>query len=71
MKLLLALFLAVTGFAADVAKPAFSSAKYDKDIAAFEAADKANHPPGGTHRISGTPTQRLSHKAACVFAPYQ
>ena len=56
--LLLALLLAVTGFAAD--KPAvFSSAKYDKDIAAYEAADKATPPPQGALLLSGASTLRL------------
>ncbi len=70
MKLLLALLLAVTGFAADVAKPAFSSAKYDKDIAAFEASDKANPPPQGALLLSGASTMRLWKSAARDFAPY-
>ena len=70
MKLLLALLLAVTGFAADVAKPAFSSAKYDKDIAAFETADKANPPPQGALLLSGASSLRLWKSAAQDFAPY-
>ena len=55
------LFLSV--FAAD--KPAaFSSAKYDKDIAAFEAADKANPPPQHAVLLSGASTFRRWSKAA-------
>ncbi|MEY4307021.1 MAG: hypothetical protein RJA95_389 [Verrucomicrobiota bacterium] len=67
----LALLLAVTGFAADVTKPAaFSSSKYDKDIAAFEAADKANPPPTGALLLSGASSLRLWKTAARDFAPY-
>jgi hypothetical protein len=67
MRLLLAFLLAVTGFAAD--KPAFSSAKYDKDIAAFEAADKATPPPQGALLLSGASTLRLWKTAAARFRP--
>lgn len=70
MKLLLTLLLAVTAFAADVAKPAFSSAKYDKDIAAFEAADQADPPPQGALLLSGASTMRLWKSAPRDFAPY-
>ncbi len=61
--------LALSVFAAD--KPAaFSSAKYDKDIAAFESADKANPPPQGALLLSGASTLRLWKTAARDFAPY-
>jgi lysophospholipase L1-like esterase len=70
MKLLLALLLAAIGFAADIAKPAFSSAKYDKDIAAYESADKATPPPQGALLLSGASTLRLWKTAARDFAPY-
>jgi lysophospholipase L1-like esterase len=65
---LLALLLAVTGFAADVAKPAaFSSPKFDKDIAAFEAADKANPPPRNAVLFSGASTFRRWKTLAEAF----
>lgn len=71
MKFLLALLLAVSGFAAEVAKPAaFSSTKYDKDIAAFEAADKATPPPQGALLFSGASSLRMWKTAARDFAPY-
>ena len=67
----LALLLAVTGFAADVAKPAaFSSSKYDKDIAAFEAADKANPPPRQAVLLSGASTFRRWTNYAEAFKGY-
>lgn len=71
MKFLLALLLAVSGFAADVAKPAaFSSVKYDKDIAAFEAADKATPPPQQAVLLSGASTFRRWTNYAEAFKGY-
>ena len=67
---LLALLFVVTGFAADVAQPAFSSAKYDKDIAAFEAADKANPPPPHAVLLSGASTFRRWTNYAEAFKGY-
>ena len=61
--------LVLSVLAAD--KPAaFSSAKYDKDIAAIESADKANPPPQGALLLSGASTLRLWKTAGRDFAPY-
>ncbi len=61
--------LVLSVLAAD--KPAtFSSAKFDKDIAAYESADKAAPPPQGALLLSGASTLRLWKTAARDFAPY-
>jgi len=64
------LALTLSLFAADVAQPAFSSAKYDKDIAAFEAADKANPPPPHAVLLSGASTFRRWTNYAEAFKGY-
>ena len=62
--------LVLSALAAEVAKPTFSSAKYDKDIAAFESADKATPPPQGALLLSGASSLRLWKTAARDFSPY-
>ena len=62
--------LVLSALAAEVAKPTFSSAKYYKDIAAFESADKATPPPQGALLLSGASSLRLWKTAARDFSPY-
>jgi lysophospholipase L1-like esterase len=65
----LPLALSLSIFAADK-PPAFSSSKYDKDIAAFEAADQANPPPRDAVLLSGASTFRRWTKAADALQGY-
>jgi lysophospholipase L1-like esterase len=74
MKLLLACLLAVSAFAADGAKPhvplAQQPLRMAKDIAAFEAADKANPPPQHALLFSGASTLRMWKNVADEMKPY-
>jgi lysophospholipase L1-like esterase len=74
MKHLLACLLAVTAFAADETKPhvplAQQPLRMAKDIAAFEAADKANPPPQHALLFSGASTLRLWKNVAEEMKPY-
>ena len=74
MKLLLACLLAVTSFAADVAKPhvplAQQPLRMAKDIAAFEASDKATPPPQHALLFSGASTLRMWKNVAEEMKPY-
>lgn len=61
--------LVLSVFAAD--KPAaYSTEKFDKDIAAFEAADKANPPPQQAVLLSGASTFRRWKNYAEAFKGY-
>ncbi len=72
--LLLSCLLAVASFAADVAKPhtplAQQPLRMAKDIAAFEAADKANPPPQHALLFSGASTLRMWKNVAEEMKPY-
>ena len=74
MKALLACLLAVSAFAADVAKPHIPLAQQPlrmaKDIAAFEAADKANPPPQHALLFTGASTLRMWKNVAEDMKPY-
>jgi lysophospholipase L1-like esterase len=74
MKALLACLLAVTAFAADVAKPHIPLAQQPlrmaKDIAAFEAADKANPPPQHALLFTGASTLRMWKNVGEEMKPY-
>jgi len=74
MKHLLACLLAVAAFAADVAKPhvplAQQPLRMAKDIAAFEAADKATPPPQHALLFSGASTLRMWKNVAEEMKPY-
>ena len=74
MKLLLACLLAVSAFAADITKPyvplAQQPLRMAKDIAAFEAADKANPPPQHALLFTGASTLRMWKNVAEEMKPY-
>ena len=74
MKLLLTFLLAVSACAADGAKPhvplAQQPLRMAKDIAAFEAADKANPPPQHAVLLTGASTLRLWKNIGEELKPY-
>lgn len=74
MRPLLCLLLALTAIAAEPAKPhvplAQQPLRMAKDIAAFEAQDKATPPPQHALLLSGASTLRMWKSAPEAFSPY-